>query len=350
MVFSLIVAFIVTPWAALRLLHRGPGGNHGGNHESEDRATRLYRDVMDHLLHKPLWRWSFLIGVAVLLLGACAMVGVGMVRVKMLPFDNKSEFQVIIDMPEDATLETTAAAAQQMGDYLATVNEVTDYQIHVGTSGPFNFNGLVRHYYLRREANHGRHPGQPGGERASQRPEPRHRQTGAAGAVEAIAEIAMAPGSRWRKCPPVPPVLSTLVAEVYGPDYDRQRELAQIMTVFEETPGVVDVDWFMEDEQTRYRLEVDQEKAALHGISVAPDQQHPAPGLEWPPGRLLHQPRKRKTWFVLHRPWPMRAGVKRLKAIKIAGRPTVACPSWSPSGRRQWTAASTTRISCRWST
>ena len=86
-----------------------------------------------------------------MLAGGCALIGVGLVRVKMLPFDNKSEFQVIIDMPESATLEETAAAALEMGDYLRTVNEVVDFQIYVGTSGPFNFNGLVRHYYLRRE-------------------------------------------------------------------------------------------------------------------------------------------------------------------------------------------------------
>ena len=127
-------------------------GEHGGGHDhgGEDWSTRLYRRVMDPLLHNPRWRWIFLIGVVGLLIVACGLVAVGWVKVKMLPFDNKSEFQVIIDMPEDATLESTAAAAREMGDYLATVNEVTDYQIHVGTSGPFNFNGLVRHYYLRR--------------------------------------------------------------------------------------------------------------------------------------------------------------------------------------------------------
>jgi multidrug efflux pump subunit AcrB len=152
MVFSLLVAFIVTPWAAVRLLKGGQNGEGGaGGHTDvkEDWSTRLYRRVMDPLLHNPKWRWGFLIGVTALLLLACAMVALGLVTVKMLPFDNKSEFQVIIDMPEAATLESTAAAAQEMGDYIATVNEVTDYQIHVGTSGPFNFNGLVRHYYLR---------------------------------------------------------------------------------------------------------------------------------------------------------------------------------------------------------
>ena len=148
MVFSLLVAFIVTPWASMRLLKQNFTGGEE-KHEKEGWSTRLYRRVMTPLIENPLWRWVFLSGVVGLLLIACALVGIGLVKVKMLPFDNKSEFQVIIDMPESATLESTAAAAMEMGEYIKTVNEVTDYQIHVGASGPFNFNGLVRHYYLR---------------------------------------------------------------------------------------------------------------------------------------------------------------------------------------------------------
>ncbi len=149
MVFSLLVAFIVTPWASLRLI-----GHHGGpgHAETEDWSTRLYRKVMTPLIETTFWRWIFLAAVAAMLLAACAMVGIGWVKVKMLPFDNKSEFQVILDMPETATLEETTAACLEMGDYLKTVSEVTDYEIHAGTSGPFNFNGLVRHYYLRKGA------------------------------------------------------------------------------------------------------------------------------------------------------------------------------------------------------
>jgi multidrug efflux pump subunit AcrB len=317
MVFSLIVAFIVTPWAAYRLLQRGQAGSHGGNHGSEDRATRLYRDVMDHLLHKPRWRWSFLIGVAVLLLGACAMVGVGLVRVKMLPFDNKSEFQVILDLPEQATLEDTAAVAFEMGDYLATVNEVVDYQVHVGTAGPFNFNGLVRHYYLRRSPNladiqvnlagKGRRKQQSHAIAKRVRP-----------ALQAIADRH---GARVKvaEVPPGPPVLSTLVAEVYGPDYKRQRELAlEIRTIFEQTDGVVDVDWFMEEDQTRFQIEVDQEKAALHGVSVAHVTQTLQTALSGDKAGLLHQPlEKEDVDIVLQPPLALRAGLERLKAITL---------------------------------
>ncbi|WP_319523349.1 efflux RND transporter permease subunit [uncultured Desulfosarcina sp.] len=318
MVFSLIVAFIVTPWAAYRLLKRnGHGGGHG-DHASEDWATRLYRNVMDHLLHNPRWRWSFLIGVAVLLLGACAMVGVGLVKVKMLPFDNKSEFQVILDMPDHATLEDTAAAAFEMGDYLATVNEVVDYQIHVGTAGPFNFNGLVRHYYLRRSPNladiqvnlAGKHHRKQQSHDIAKRVRP---------PLQAIAERY---GARLKvaEVPPGPPVLSTLVAEVYGPDYERQRELAkQIRNIFEQTEGVVDVDWYMEEDQPRYQITVDQEKAALHGISVAHITQTLQTALSGSQAGLLHQSQEKEdVAIVLQPPLAQRASLDQLKAINVS--------------------------------
>jgi multidrug efflux pump subunit AcrB len=316
MVFSLIVAFIVTPWAAYRLLSR-KGHGHGSDHESEDRATRLYRNVMDHLLHNPVWRWSFLIGVAVLLMGACAMVAVGLVKVKMLPFDNKSEFQVILDMPDSATLEDTAAVAFEMGDYLATVNEVVDYQIHTGTAGPFNFNGLVRHYYLRRSPNladiqvnlAGKgHRKQQSHEIAKRVRLPLKAIADRYGARVKVAEV-----------PPGPPVLSTLVAEVYGPDYDRQRELAlKIRDIFEQTDGVVDVDWYMEETQTRYIIEADQEKAALHGISVAHITQTLQAALSGSRAGLLHQSQEKEdVAIVLQPPLALRAGLELLKAINV---------------------------------
>jgi multidrug efflux pump subunit AcrB len=153
MVFSLLVAFIVTPWASLRLLKQKKSGIDEKHGEKEDWSIRSYRYMMTPLIESPFWRWLFLVGVVVLLIAACALVAVGWVKVKMLPFDNKSEFQVVIDMPESATLEDTSAVALEMGDFLKTVNEVTDYEIYVGTAAPFNFNGLVRHYYLRRGPN-----------------------------------------------------------------------------------------------------------------------------------------------------------------------------------------------------
>ena len=268
-VFSLVVAFIVTPWASLRLLSPTDGASgHDSPHAPEDGSTRLYRRIMEPLIHHPRWRVGFLASVCVLLVAACGLVAVGLVNVKMLPFDNKSEFQVILDMPESATLEDTAAAALEMGDYLRTVNEVVDYEAYIGTSGPFNFNGLVRHYYLRRGPNRAdlqvnlvaKDRRRDQSHEIAKRVRPQ---------LQVIAERYHA-RVKVAEVPPGPPVLATLVAEIYGPDYDRQRQLArQIRDIMQKTPGVVDVDWYMEGEQPRYQLTVDREKAALHGISVA---------------------------------------------------------------------------------
>src|SRR5664279_1452558 len=150
MVFSLIVAFVVSPWAALRLLrHYADDGGHG-HHEAEGWTTRLYRKIMNPLILNARRRWMFFGGVVILLLAAVAFVPLKWVRVKMLPFDNKSEFQVMIDMPDGTPLEQTTRVAQTLGHYLAQQPEVTNYQIYAGTSGPYNFNGLVRHYFLGR--------------------------------------------------------------------------------------------------------------------------------------------------------------------------------------------------------
>jgi len=320
MVFSLIVAFIVTPWASLRLIRHeekeSPAGGH--EHHSEDWATRLYRRVMEPLIHRPFWRWSFLLAVVAMLLAACALVAMGLVKVKMLPFDNKSEFQVILDMPEQATLETTAAAALEMGEYLKTVNEVVDYEIHVGTSGPFNFNGLVRHYYLRR----GPHLADIQVNLAGKGQRRDQSHDIAKRVRPPLKSIADRYGARIKvaEVPPGPPVLSTLVAEIYGPDYDRQRELARkIMDIFEETAGVVDVDWYMEEEQPRFLLEVDAEKAALNGISVAQVASALTLNLSGRQVGLLHQPLEKEDVPIILRPTlASRAGIDRLKAIKLS--------------------------------
>jgi len=318
MFFSLLVAFIVTPWASVRMIKvDGQGNSSHTDHDGEDWSTRFYRKIMDPLLHKPLWQWGFLLSVVALLILACAMVGVGMVRVKMLPFDNKSEFQVILDMPETATLEETTSAAMEMGDYLKTVNEVVDYQIYSGTAGPFNFNGLVRHYDLRKGpsmadiqvnlASKSKRKQQSHGIAKRVRP-PLKAIADKYGARVKIAEV-----------PPGPPVLSTLVAEIYGPDYDQQKELAlQIRDIFETTEGVVDVDWYMEENQVRYQLDIDQEKAALHGISVNRIARTLQVVLEGRQTGLLHQPlEKEDVPIVLQPSLATRAGVDRLGAVKI---------------------------------
>jgi multidrug efflux pump subunit AcrB len=316
MVFSLLVAFLVTPWAAVRLI-RSKAGQNPVTHHGEDVSIRIYRRIMDPLIHRPFWRWLFLSVVVGLLLLSCTLVVLGVVRVKMLPFDNKSEFQVILDMPESATLEQTAAAIRQMGDYIKTVNEVTDYQLYAGTAAPFNFNGLVRHYFLRQGSNVGdiqvnlaaKGLRKDQSHAIAKRVRP---------ALKAIADRYEAK-VKVVEVPPGPPVLSTLVAEIYGPDYSRQREIARrVMKIFEETPGVVDVDWYMEEEQPRYEIEVDQEKAALHGVSVDQITRVLHTTLSGKQAGLLHQPREKEDVSIFLRP-PLasRAGIDRLEAVKI---------------------------------
>jgi len=293
MVFSLIVAFVVSPWAALRLLRHYAGGAGHGHHEAEGWTTRFYRKLMNSLILDARRRWMFLAGVVVLLMAAVAFVPLKWVRVKMLPFDNKSEFQVMIDMPDGTPLEQTTRVAQTLGHYLEQQPEVTNYQIYAGTSGPYNFNGLVRHYFLRHQPNQAdiqvnlpsRHDRKAQSHEIARRLRPELVKLGAPfGARIKVAEV-----------PPGPPVLETLVAEVYGPDYKGQIQLAsQIKQVFQTTPGVVDVDWYVEDPQTKYDLKVDLDKASLHGISAADVTRTLQVGLSGGDAGLLHDPHSRE--------------------------------------------------------
>jgi multidrug efflux pump subunit AcrB len=264
MVFSLVVAFVVTPWAAVRLLK--PSGHHDAG--EEDWFTRVYRRVMGPLLASGRVRMLFLAGVAMLLLAAMALVPLGLVTVKMLPFDNKNEFQVMVDMPEGTALETTARVASALGSAALEDASVVDVQQYVGTSAPYNFNGLVRHYFLRRAA----HLAdlqvnlRPKGERSEQSHDVARRVR------ERLLPIARSFGATIQvaEVPPGPPVLQTLVAEVYGPDAARRTEVAaQVKAIFEQTPGVVDTDWYVEAPQPKVTLVVDGEKAAAAGLSAA---------------------------------------------------------------------------------
>ena len=146
MMFSLVVAFVVSPWAAMRLLAHNQS-RHRPIESSENWSTRLYRRIMSPLIQSRSHRLLFFAGIIVVFLGAAALVPLKLVRVKMLPFDNKSEFQVIVDMPNGTTLEETLRVAQTLGHLLSRQPDVANYQIYAGTSGPYNFNGLVRHYY-----------------------------------------------------------------------------------------------------------------------------------------------------------------------------------------------------------
>ena len=355
MMWSLLIAFIVTPWASIRILHWGSryrkhlalpnagaagavtgeasvvGPGHGEKSE-DDAFTRLYRRMMGPLLSHTAWRWIFLAVIVTLLLGAMATVGIGWVKVKMLPFDNKSEFQVILNMPEGSALELTAQAAREIASALRTEPEVTDYQIYVGTAAPFNFNGLVRHYFMRR----GSHVADlqvnlvPKGQRQAQshdiagRVRPRVEAVAARfGGRVAVAEV-----------PPGPPVLQTLVAEIYGPTEEIRHALArEVIKVFRNTGGVVDTDWYMEADQPKARFVIDKEKAALHGISaetIAQTLRLAAGGL---PVDLVHLPGEREDVdLVLELPRSARTAPEDLLALRVRSGDANALPDQDRAG------------------
>ena len=291
MLFSLAVAFVVSPWAALHLL--GRQAEHHVVDESQAWTQRLYRRVATPLVERPQRRRLFFLVVAVLLLAACALIPLKAVLVKMLPFDNKSELQIVLDMPEDTPLEQTLAAEQAIGAYLATQPLVENFQMYAGTSAPYNFNGLVRHYFLRQQ------PYQGDIQVNFVAPDRRSLQShqialALRGPVEEIAR-------KWKarakivEIPPGPPVLSTLVAEVYGPSYSEQLALArQIRSIFENTPGVVDVDWMVNAPQPRLDFQVEQDKAALLGISTDDIRRSLAIALGGADVGLLHVPESRE--------------------------------------------------------
>ena len=317
MLFSLFIAFIVSPWAAYRMLRGEKMAPHIEGHE--DWTTRLYRRIMTPLIRSAWKRWAFLAGVAVLLLASASLVYFKVVHVKMLPFDNKSEFQVIVDMPEGTTLEQTARVTREIGEYVAMQPEVTDYEMYVGTAAPYNFNGLVRHYFLRQA------PHQadlqvnllPKYERSAQSHDIAKRVRPG---IQAIAALY---GARVKvaEVPPGPPVLQTLVAEVYGPDYERQVALArEIRGLFARTPGVVDVDWYVEDPQPMVRFLLDREKAALHGVTaeqVAQTLRLAVGGMEV---GLAHLPKEKEDVPLLLRlPREVRSSVTSLTNLQVMG-------------------------------
>jgi len=346
MFWSLLIAFIVTPWASIRILRWGkkystltdgtPSAkdleHHDASEHPEDFFTKLYRRMMGPLLHHTGWRWAFLIGITVLLLASMATVGLGWVKVKMLPFDNKSEFQVILNMPEGTSLEQTAAVAREMAAAIRTEPEVTDYQVYAGVASPYNFNGLVRHYFMRRGANVadiqvnlvGKHERQAQSHDIAKRIRP---------AVTAIADRYKARVT-IAEVPPGPPVLQTLVAEIYGPNEEARQKLAEaVKTIFKATPGVVDVDWYVEADQQKARFIIDKEKAALHGISAATISQTLKIAVDGENVDLLHQPAEKEDVNIrLELPRSAKTTPEELLALRVRSGDANALPEPGASG------------------
>ncbi len=319
MIFSLIVALIITPWLAYRFLKHDPKNKEGEKKYDlkETFIYKAYERTMRPVINNSLYRWLFIGGVTLLLLASMSLVYFKLVAVKMLPFDNKNEFQVIIDMPEGTTLERTNVVAKELASYLRTQPEVTNYQIYSGTAAPINFNGLVRHYDLRKGSNVADIQVNLLGK--SERSEQSHdiakrvREP-----LQAIADKFNA-NIKIAEVPPGPPVLSTLVAEIYGPDYKKQIETAkEIKEVFENTEGVVDVDWLVEDDQIEYKFEVNKEKAMLAGVSSQQVVQAVAVSLNGIQASSIYQPEELEPVSIfLNLPEEERSSIEDLKNIAV---------------------------------
>jgi multidrug efflux pump subunit AcrB len=318
MMFSLLVALIISPWLAFRLLKNDPHGQSEKPYSLEETPIyKWYSRAIVPLIESPKKRGIFLWGVAALLALSTLLLVFRLVPVKMLPFDNKNEFQVIVDMPEGTTLERTAAVTREIALYVREQPEVTDFQVYAGTAGPMNFNGLVRHYDLRRGPNVADIQVNllPKGERDDQSHDIAKRIR------PGVQEIARRHGARVKiaEVPPGPPVLSTLVAEVYGPEDSVRTEIARrVRTIFENTAGVVDVDWLVEEDQPKYSVEVIKEKAMLSGIST--EQVNSAVGLALSgyPAGTLYQPRALEAVpVVLRLDEKERSGIDELLRTRV---------------------------------
>ena len=323
MLASLAVAFIITPYLALRLLKgHVPTGplmpDRAHEPETITRFARFYSGVMTPLMDIPRRRAAFYGGIGVLLLLSMGLVAIKLVEVKMLPFDNKSEFQVVLDLLEGATLETSNAAAGAVAAYLRTVPEVVSTETYAGTAAPFNFNGLVRHYFLRRGAN-------VADVQVNLLPKgDRHRQSHAIAVavrptVDSIAR-SFGANAKIAEIPPGPPVLSTLVAEIYAADDStRLAAAARVKSVMESTPGVVDVDWTVEAPQARRIFRVDRVRAAEAGVTVEQVTQALTLALSGADAGLVSVPTAREGVVIVPRlDLATRSGVEALLAVPVA--------------------------------
>ncbi|WP_372775789.1 efflux RND transporter permease subunit [Mangrovibacterium sp.] len=317
MIFSLLVALTITPYLAYRLLKHDKSGGEKEFRMEDSMIYKMYSKTISPMLESSWKRWTFIGSVTVLLVASMTLVYFKLVAVKMLPFDNKNEFQVIVDMPEGTTLERTAAVTKELAAYIANQENVLNYQSYVGTASPMNFNGLVRHYDLRQGSNVADiqvNLTDKGDRKLQSHDIAKALRPG----LQAIA-VNYNANVKVVEVPPGPPVLSTLVAEVYGPDYNTQMDIAeQVKGVFAETADVVDIDWHMEDDQVEYKFNVLKEKAALMGISTQQITQSLQMALGGSEVAQLYQEKEyQQIGIKLRMDEKDRSGLNELKKINI---------------------------------
>ncbi|MFW8602129.1 efflux RND transporter permease subunit [Desulfobacterota bacterium M19] len=320
MIFSLMVAFIVTPWLSYKVLKKVSAGKDKVVKEEDTKIYKLYAGIIGPLLRSSWKRYVVLGSILIMLILVVILVPLQKVTLKMLPFDNKSELQVVINMPEGTSLEGTAELTRKLADYLKTVPEVTDFESYVGTSAPYNFNGLVRHYFLRQSSNLAdiqvnlvdKEMREDQSHEIARRIRP------------PLKKIADAFNARIKvvEIPPGPPVLSPLVAEIYGPDLKRQRQIAaRVKHIFATTPGVVDIDWYVEDTHDKYVFVVDKEKAVLYGISPAAVARTLRIAVNGMSAGLLHDKKEKEPVDIMLRmPLAVRSSLAALRSISLPDR------------------------------
>jgi multidrug efflux pump subunit AcrB len=323
MLASLGVAFVVTPWAAYLLLARRAPAARAQTHAPTavaDAVGRRYRRLMAPLLAHRAARRAVYATMVLLLGGAALLVPLRAVQVKMLPFDDKSEFQVVLDFPEGTTLEASHAATTAVAARLRADPDVRSTDAYVGTAGPVTFSGLVRHWFLRRG------PTMSDIAVTLAPPESRTRRshdvaTGLRPAVDSIARRWGA-AAKVAEIPPGPPVLSTLVAEVYAADDSTRLAAARaVRAIMARTPGVVDVDWSVDAPQRRYALRIDRARAGEAGADPVMLAQVGALALDGAPLATLALEQAREAVPVIVRLAPAdRADVASLLALPVPTR------------------------------
>ncbi len=322
MILSLVVALTLTPYLGYLILREKE--KHGNEKPAvqleQTRIYKIYYSFIKPLLETRWKRWAFIVSTVIVLLGSLLMFYTKTVAVKMLPFDNKNEFDIVIDMPEGTTLEKTQAVAKEIADYVSTQPMVKDYQVYAGTAAPISFNGLVRHYDIRRGSNMA--DVQVNLTDKKERKEQSHQIVkGMREAVQLIAKKYNA-NAKLVEIPPGPPVLSTLVAEVYGPDYNEQMKIGeQIKKTFSHTKDVVDIDSYTEDDQYQYHFEVDKDKAMRYGVAPAMVVANMNAALSGQVAGTLHKPTSFSPVNIrLQLSDADKSGIDELKKIKVIGQ------------------------------
>lgn len=324
MMLSLIVALTLTPYLGYLFLREKEKKKEEYKESKpqlleNSRIYKIYYAFINPMLETRWKRWTFILGIVVILIGSMMLFYTKSVVLKMLPFDNKNEFQVVIDMPEGTTLEKTQAVAKDMAGYISAQPLVQNYQAYIGTSAPISFNGLVRHYDLRR------------GDNVADIQVNLVDKNDRSLQSHAIAKEMRAPiqaiaakynaNAKIVEVPPGPPVLSTLVAEIYGPDYNEQIKIAQqVKTLFAKTADVVDTDWMVEHDQPEYHLEVDKEKAMRYGIATAQVTATINAALSGMPAGHIYEPASfNQTMIKLQLSDADKASMDDILDIKISG-------------------------------